>query len=226
MNKMSKPFTSEATSKATEEGEGGRRAKAITYTSDTQDTQDTEDTIITTINPENLEFKIYDHTKDRLDDLDFSQSDGGDPLLVKEFAKELSNYKGSNKSIKYNKTFIVKHNSQPIAFFTARLSVITCKEILDKDKDKVGEMDNVIAYPALLMEKIGIDKNYRCFGIGRYISLFCLGMAQRINEIIPCPFFVFKTTKSLAEKIYGPKYFFKWKSLGNRKTVWIYRRVV
>jgi hypothetical protein len=189
------------------------------------DTIDTGDTTITTIKPENLEFSTFDPLKDNLESLDLAQSDGRDPLQVKEFAKELSTHESIHDGIRYNKTFVVKHNSMLIAFFTVRLSVITSKGILEKDKEGGEARGNATASPALLMEKIGIDKNFRCFGIGKYVCLFCLGMAQRINEVIPCPFFAFKTTRSLAEKIYGPKYFFKWQSLSNKEIVWAYRRV-
>jgi hypothetical protein len=58
------------------------------------------------------------------------------------------------------------------------------------------------------MEKLDIDKKYRCFKIGKHICFFfCLGLGQKANYSL----FIFNTTKSLAQKIYGPKYFFQMK---------------
>lgn len=40
-----------------------------------------------------------------------------------------------------------------------------------------------------------------------YLFLFCLGLGQKANYSL----LIFNTTTSLAQKIYGPKYFFKQK---------------
>jgi hypothetical protein len=169
------------------------------------------------IDPNKLKFKIYDPTMDNLSDLDFTQNDGSDPLLVEQYIKSnlLRGIKNENVKI-----YVVKYEDIAIAFFTLSISVI-CRNNLCTDENGLKDF----IYPALLMGKIGIDKKYRCFNIGKYICLFCLGLAQITNEKIACTFFVFKTTKSLAEKIYGPKYYFRWKNTDS-KIVWVYRRIV
>jgi hypothetical protein len=172
------------------------------------------------IEPEKLRFKIYNPLIDDLSELDFTQNDGSDPLLVEQYAK-IKFSKGIENSSKDNKIYVVKYEEKVIAFFILRMSVICNNNFSEDDIDKLDEFN----YPALLMSKIGIDKNYRCFKIGKFICLFCLGLAQLTNEKLACPFFIFKTTKSLAEKIYGPKYHFRWKST-NSKLVWIYRRII
>ena len=117
---------------------------------------------------------------------------------------------------------MVKYEEKIIAFFTLCMTVICSNSLSDYDRNELRDFK----YPALLMDKIGIDKEYRCFKIGKYICLFCIGLAQNTNEKLDCTFFIFKTTKSLAEKIYGPKYYFRWWKNTDKKLVWIYRRVI
>ncbi|MBA3749822.1 MAG: hypothetical protein H0X03_02815 [Nitrosopumilus sp.] len=169
------------------------------------------------LDPNKLKFKTYDPTIDSLSDLDFSQNDGSDPLLVDQYVK----CNLSKGIVRDNyKIYIVKYEGSIIAFFTLSMSVICSNNLCDDEKD----LKNFI-YPALLMGKIGIDKKYRCFKIGNYICLYCLGLAQKTNEKIACSFFVFRTTQSLAEKIYGPKYYFRWRNTSS-KIVRVYRRII
>ncbi len=172
-----------------------------------------------TIEPGKLKFKIYDPRIDTLSELDFTQNDGSDPLMVEQFAK--NNLLKESENATYDKIYVVKWEEKIIAFFTLNMTVICFNDLSDDDQDELKD----VIYPALFMDKIGIDKKYRCFKIGKYICLFCLGLAQKTHEKLDCVFFIFKTTKSLAEKIYGPKYYFRWKSTDN-KTIWIYRRVL
>jgi hypothetical protein len=63
------------------------------------------------------------------------------------------------------------------------------------DKDEFKNFN----FPTLLMERIGIDKKCRCFKIGKYICLFCLGLAQKTNKNLTCTF-IFKQQKALSKK--------------------------
>ncbi len=174
------------------------------------------------IDPINLKFRMYDPLIDNLLNLDFTQTDGSDPLLVEEYVKNHIIKEIENRSIK---TYVVTYEDNVIAFFTLSMSVICSKSLLKDDDEDDGELKKFV-FPALLMGRIGIDKKYRCFGIGRYICLFCMGLAQKTNEKMACAFFIFRTTKSLAEKIYGPKYCFRWKKDPPNKMVWAYRKVL
>jgi hypothetical protein len=177
------------------------------------------------IDPSKLKFRMYDPLVNDLLNLDFTQTDGSDPLLVEEYVKNHILKDIENRNIK---AYVVTYEENAIAFFTLSMSVICSKGLLKGDDDgSVGDDSELkkIVFPALLMGKIGIDKKYRCFGIGKYICLFCMGLAQRTNENMACAFFVFRTTKSLAEKIYGPKYCFRWKKDTPNKMVWAYRKV-
>lgn len=175
------------------------------------------------IDPSKLKFKTYDPFIDNLNNLDFKQTDGSDPLLVEEYTKNHILKEFENKQ---NKIFVVSYEGNIIAFFSLGMSVICSKNLLKEDEEYAADNElKKIVFPALLMSKIGIDKKYRCFGIGKYICLFCMGLAQKTNEKIACTFFIFKTTKSLAEKIYGPKYGFRWKNTSD-KIVWVYRKIL
>ena len=164
---------------------------------------------------------------DSLADLDFSQTNGSDPLLVEDYTKSNMPKEVENKNYKI---YVVTYEKNIIAFFTLCMSVICSKYLLkgaeeECDNEPDGTQLKEFVFPALLMGKIGIDKKYRCFGIGKYICLFCLGLAQKTNEKIACTFFIFRTTKSLAEKIYGPKYHFRWINTQNN-LVWVYRKII
>ena len=174
------------------------------------------------IDPSKLKFRIYDPLVDNLLNLDFTQTDGSDPLLVEEYVKNHILNEIENRKIK---AYVVTYEDNAIAFFTLSMSVICSKSMLKGDGDENDDKLKKFVFPALLMGKIGIDKKYRCFGIGRYICLFCMGLAQKTNEKMACAFFIFRTTKSLAEKIYGPKYCFRWKYTPE-KMVWIYRKIL
>ncbi len=179
------------------------------------------------IDPSKLKFRIYDPLVHDLLNLDFTQTDGSDPLLVEEYVKNHILKDIENSSVK---AYAVTYEENAIAFFTLSMSVICSKSLLkDNDDDENvgndGELEKFV-FPALLMGRIGIDKKYRCFGIGKYICLFCMGLAQKTNEKMACTFFVFRTTKSLAEKIYGPKYCFRWKKNSPGKMVWAYRKIL
>jgi hypothetical protein len=174
------------------------------------------------IDPSKLKFRMYDPLVDNLLNLDFTQTDGSDPLLVEEYVKNHILKEIENNSIK---AYVVTYDENAIAFFTLSMSVICSKGLPKGDDEDDGELKKFV-FPALLMGKIGIDKKYRCFGIGKYICLFCVGLAQKTNEKMACAFFVFRTTKSLAEKIYGPKYSFRWKKNTPNKMVWAYRKVL
>jgi hypothetical protein len=174
------------------------------------------------IDPSKLKFKLYDPSRDNLTDLDLTQTDGSDPLLVEEYVKSHILEDIENKNYKI---YVVTYEENMIAFFTLSMSVICSKNLFRDDSGHGNNGSKKVVFPALLMGKIGIDKKYRCFGIGKYICLFCMGLAKKTNEKIACTIFVFRTTKSLAEKIYGPKYYFRWKETSN-KTVWIYRKVL
>ena len=173
------------------------------------------------IDPGKLKFRIYDPLVDNLLNLDFTQTDGSDPLLVEEYVKNHILNEIENRKIK---AYVVTYEDNAIAFFTLSMSVICGKSLLKGDNEDDDKLKKLV-FPALLMGKIGIDKKYRCFGIGRYICLFCMGLAQKTNEKMACAFFIFRTTKSLAEKIYGPKYCFRWKDT-TEKMVWAYRKVL
>ena len=175
------------------------------------------------LDPNKLKFRLYNPLVDDLINLDLTQTDGSDPLQVVDYTKNQILKDVENRN---NKIYVVTYEGNILAFFTLSMTVICTKNLF---KDDCGHNDNCLKeflFPSLLMGKIGIDKKYRCFGIGKYICLFCMGLAQKTNEKIACTFFVFKTTKSLAEKIYGPKYYFRWNNNTSDKIVWVYRRVL
>lgn len=77
--------------------------------------------------------------------------------------------------------------------------------------------------PVLLIGKIFIERNAGVLELENGLS-FLFGPCRKTSGEIACTFFV-KTTKTLAEKIHGPKYRFGWKGI-NKNMVWAYRKII
>lgn len=173
------------------------------------------------INPKRIDsakltFSIFDPSKDDFSKLNFKQKDGTDPLNTDKFIH--------NQPLDYitnniYKIYSIRYDGQLTAFFTLSMSQIE-SAYFDKEKNKV----KFNIYPALLLRHIGIDKDFKGQGLGYCIILFSLGISQILSEKVGCSFLLLRTTKKLAEKYYGPKYNFKWKS-SNKEKVWMYRKL-
>lgn len=178
----------------------------------------------TQFDPDGLKFKIFNPKKHRLPSIDFRQTNGEDPLAVQEYYES---YFVSGKSDDDEVKYVIKYFDKWIGFFSIHLTRLHNKEseLIPKHEATVKKQALYqIPTCALLIKKIGIDQQYRCYGIGKYIMLFCIGLAQTINKDKQIKLLLFKTTRSLAEKIYYPKYQFNYTST-NGKLVWAYRRI-
>ncbi|TVP40734.1 hypothetical protein [Candidatus Nitrosocosmicus arcticus] len=168
-----------------------------------------------------LKFKIFNPKKHQLPMIDFTQTNGQDPLSVQEYYDNcILDGRSETKEVKY----VIKYLENWIGFFSIDLTMLHTKQS-EMIHQHEGE-DRLPQLPiyALLIRKIGIDQRYRCYGIGKYIMLFCMGLAQTINKDKHIKLVIFKTTKSLAEKIYFPKYQFNFTGTSG-KLVWAFKRI-
>src|SRR6476620_9750586 len=173
----------------------------------------------TQFDPNGLKFKIFNLNRHQLPRIDFRQTNGEDPLSVQEYYE---NYILSGKSHTNEVKYVIKYFDNWIGFFSIDLTRLNAKQsefILQCDEK--GNREKYYQEPtcAFLIKKIGIDQRHRCFGIGKYIMLFCIGLAKAINKDKQIKLVLFKTTKSLAEKIYFPKYQFNFTGT-NERLVW------
>jgi hypothetical protein len=178
----------------------------------------------TPFDPNGLKFKIFNPKKHQLPKIDFRQTNGEDPLSVQDYyEKYIFNGNSDTNEVKY----VIKYVDNWIGFFSVGLTRLFTKqsELILQSKDK-GKREKFSQVPtsALLIKKIGIDQRYRCYGIGKYIMLFCSGLVQTINKDKKIKLVIFKTTKSLAEKIYFPKYQFNFTGTSG-KLVWAFKRI-
>jgi hypothetical protein len=188
----------------------------------------TDTTQTTPFDPNGLKFKIFNPKIHQLPNIDFRQTNGEDPLLVQEYYdNQILNSKSDGKEGKY----VIKYYDNWIGFFSINLTRLHAKQyesVPQSEEEEEGEekREETCQAPtwALLIEKIGIDQRYRCYGIGKYIMLFCSGLAQAINKDKQIKLVIFKTTKSLAEKIYFPKYQFNFTGASGR-LVWAFKRI-
>ena len=181
----------------------------------------------TQFDPNGLKFKIFNPKKHQLPKIDFTQTNGQDPLSVQEYYDNcILNGRSETNEVKY----VIKYFENWIGFFSIDLTRLHIKQS-EMNHQHGGEEvvqgeDRLPQLPicALLIRKIGIDQRYRCYGIGKYIMLFCMGLAQTINKDKQIKLVIFKTTKSLAEKIYFPKYQFNFTGTSG-KLVWAFKRI-
>jgi hypothetical protein len=171
-----------------------------------------------------LKFKIFNPKIHQLPKIDFRQTNGEDPLSVQEYYENcILSRKAGSTEVKY----VIKYFDNWIGFFSIDLTRLHSKNFeLVHQYEKKGDEKRSYQTPtwALLIEKIGIDQRYRCYGIGKYIMLFCSGLAHSINKDKQIKLIIFKTTKSLAEKIYFPKYQFRFTNAKGR-LVWAFKRI-
>ena len=178
----------------------------------------------TQFDPNGLKFKIFNPKKHQLPRIDFRQTNGEDPLAVQEYYENyILNGKSDTDEVKY----VIQYFDKWIGFFSIHLTRLHTKE---SELIPQGEVKgkNGAFYPrptcALWIKKIGIDQHYRCYGIGRYIMLFCMGLVQTITKNKQIKLLIFKTTRSLAEKIYYPKYQFNFTGTSGN-LVWAFKRI-
>ncbi len=178
----------------------------------------------TQFDPDGLKFKIFDPKKHQLPKIDFRQTNGEDPLAVQEYYENYIFYsRYDTDEVKY----VIEYFDNWIGFFSIDLTRLHPKQPeLIPQRKVTGKQEGFYQVPtyALLIKKIGIDQHYRCYGIGKYIMLFCTGLVQTINKDKLIKLVIFKTTRSLAEKIYFPKYQFNFTGTSG-KVVWAFKRI-
>jgi len=175
-------------------------------------------TPIIVFDPDKLKFIRYDAQNHRLPVLNFVKSSRNDPLNVKDYYLHIS----AKKKKKNRMIYTLKYEKEWIGFFSIGLTIIKCKS--DPNIPGMVEIDSNNFSNGLLIDKIGIDQKYRCFGIGRYILHFCMGLAKSIVGDDQIRIIIFETTNSLAEKIYHPKYRFNYVKKDDR-LVWAYKTI-
>ncbi|MGI0021635.1 MAG: GNAT family N-acetyltransferase [Nitrososphaeraceae archaeon] len=126
----------------------------------------------------------------RLPTLDFTEQNGTDPLHIDQFFKnDLNTYMKSNLS----RVWFVEENDKAIAYFTVSMSAIEIQK-LDKLKEKV-KGTTPTRYPAMLLGRMGVDKNHRGKQVGSSICKFCRGLAIFIGNRVACRYIILQTTQ-------------------------------
>lgn len=175
---------------------------------------------MTQFNPDELKFSIYNPKTHVLPKLDFTQTNGQDPLGVQKYYENqiLNN---ELKDIEF--VYVIRYSNNWVGFFSIDLAKVQVhKSHMSTEIDSTYKESP----SSLLIKKIGIDKDYRCYGVGKYILLFCTGLAQKINNDRQCRTIIFKTTRSLADKIYCPKYQFNYSNKDiDKKLIWVYKKI-
>ena len=175
-------------------------------------------TPIQEFDPDKLKFIRYDVQEHNLPHLNFAQSSGDDPLEVQNYYLQLR----TAKHIKKGLIYALRYEKEWIGFFSIGLTNI--RRMCDSRILNIAEHESKNFTKGLLIDKIGIDQNYRCFGIGRYILQFCIGLIKSIMIDGQIRIIIFETTESLAEKIYHTKYRFNYVKKDN-KLVWAYKMI-
>lgn len=164
-----------------------------------------------------VKFLIFDPKTHKLPHLQLKQSNGLDPLDIQSYYENIIN----RNSFETELLYIIKYKTEIIGFFSLASAIIepTPSKLGNQFKNR-----NIPLIRALLISKIGIDQGYRCFGLGKYILQYCVGLAVNLKEIEGFEIVLFKTTKSLAQKIYCLKYSFKMIK-ADETLVWVYKPI-
>lgn len=164
-----------------------------------------------------LEFRVLSK-EDDLSELDFTHTDGSDPLDVDEFIhKEPLKYVNNHLSVIY----VVKYDYKPVAYFTLSMSSIGINKLVAEDI-----VEGVtFRYPALLLGRMGVDRNFRGQNIGQKICSFCRGLAKMVSKRIACAFLILQTNEDILD-YYSNKCHFKYSSKDKYiGLIWMYRRL-
>jgi hypothetical protein len=168
--------------------------------------------------PDKLQIIRFTPQEHRLPILNFAQSNGEDPLQVQSYYYRLRTRKLPENEL----IFALRYEQEWIGFFSIGLTKINRMVNHGTLKDEETYTNNPIE--GLLINKIGIVRDYRCFGIGKYILQFCIGLVKSTGNESQIRLIIFETTRSLAEKIYHPKYNFNFIEKNN-KLVWAYKSI-
>ena len=168
--------------------------------------------------PNKLKFIKYDVQEHQLPILNFTQSNGEDPMQVQKYYHRIKIGKPPENEV----IFALRYGKEWIGFFTIGLTHI--KRIGIQSAHRIEEIDKDNFIEGLLINKIGIIQEYRCFGIGKYILQFCIGLVKSGSIDQRVKIIIFETTRPLAEKIYHPKYKFNFIEKEN-KLVWAFKTI-
>lgn len=138
-----------------------------------------------------LDFLYLDELKE-IPKLDFTEDDGSDPLEIHKFYYEdLKRYQEN----KLSTVRFIKSKGIIVGYFTVSMNAIELDK-LGKDEKVKGTTPK--KYPAMLIGRMGIDKKYRCKGIGSEICLFCRGLAIETSHKVACRYVILHTTEDKA----------------------------
>lgn len=129
-------------------------------------------------------------TDTTLPKLDLTEDDGSDPLEIDHFFRnELKKYHDN----KLSTVRFVKTDEKVIAYFTVSMNAIEVN-ILPRDEKVSGTSTK--KYPAILLGRMGVDREFRKKGVGKSICKFCQGLADVISESVACRYIMLHTTQN------------------------------
>jgi len=132
----------------------------------------------------------------------------------------VNRYQQSNLS----RIIIVKNWKQAIGYLAISMNAIEVRTQLADDEKVPGTTTR--KYPAMLLGRMGVDKNYRNKGIGKTICEFCKGLAIDLSERIGCRYVVLETTNSKVPFYQKCGFTLSVKPPRKGGIVWMYRRII
>ena len=165
-----------------------------------------------------MTLKISRLVEQRLPVLDFTESDGTDPLKINEFyKKDLQIY----SKAKLSTVWVVKEDEKIIAYFTLSMNAIEL-DMLSKDEKVKNTTPR--KYPVVLLGMMGVDKKHRSKGVGKFICRTCIGLAINTSNKIACRYVALQTTLDKTG-FYEQIDFIRSKKSSKGETVWMYARL-
>lgn len=152
---------------------------------------------------------------------DCTEPDGTDPLGLQEFIqKEALLYQSERIGV----TYLILHAKDLVAFITVSMN---CSSVDELEKPERVARVSSKRYPALLLGRLGVDKNFRDQKIGTYLCLWVIGLARRISQYVGCRYVALHTLPEKASFYTREPLNFVESSLERRdKKKLLYRRIV
>jgi GNAT superfamily N-acetyltransferase len=171
-----------------------------------------------TIDHDKLDVVLFSNSDD-LSSCDFKEDDGSDPLYVDEFIHHRATiYRENNLSVIY----VVKYCKEIVGFFTLSMGALEVKKL--RESDKMEAAPQLTQYPALLLGNMGVEKKFRCRGIGKWICQFCIGLAIENSTKIACGY-VFLQSDNKKRGFYEKLDFVSSGKENKDGKIWMYRRI-
>jgi GNAT superfamily N-acetyltransferase len=144
---------------------------------------------------------------------------GKDEQGLQEFIiKEAREYQERNLGV----TYLVELNGAVVAFLTVAMTSILVERMREEEKVAGVPFGN---YPALLVGRLAVDRQFRHKKIGSKICSWCLGLARDLSKRVGCRYVALHALDAVVP-FYTRNFFILSEAEKGKPTKLLYRKVI